>query len=158
MNSASLGFAHSLRLFIFVVFFNLGLSGLNLVKVVAEHLCLLLVILNILHHVFVFFILREDLGVLVVPCNFGKHFEIEVNLVLVQVFEESHVLDFSLLGLTADPSEVGDANVLAFDDENLFPKVLDQWIREEFVSQRNIIFSEHLGEKSPIYRMLQIRK
>ena len=118
MNSASLGFTHSLRLFIFVVFFNLGLGGLNLVKVVAEHLCLLLVILNIFHHVFVFFILREDLGVLVVPCNFGKHFEIEVNLVLVQVFQEPHVLDFTLLRLTADPSQVGDASVFAFNDEN----------------------------------------
>ena len=75
--------------------------------------------MNIFHHVFVFFIFREDLGVLNIPCNVGKHFEIEVDLVLVHVFEESRVLEFALLCLTADPSQVGDANVFAFDDENI---------------------------------------
>ena len=86
-----------------------------------EHLCLLLVVLEIFDHIFVFFILGKGLGVLIIPCSVGKHFEVEVNLVLVQVFKKSHVLDFShpMLCLTADPSEVSDASVFGFNDENL---------------------------------------
>ena len=97
MDFVSLRLADRVRLLLFLIFFILGLGGFDLVKIVTEHLCLLLVILNVFHHVFVFFVLREDLSVLIIPCNFGKHFEIEVNLVLVQVFQEPHVLDFTLL-------------------------------------------------------------
>ena len=97
-------------------------------NLLADFFGFLLVVLSVLYEVKVFFLLGKDYDILLVLGNVWEHLEVAIDLKLFHVLQ--HPLEFHLpvVFKTANPSQMRDKKVWAFNNEKLRPEMFYEWI------------------------------
>ena len=92
----------------------------------AANFChLLLIVLGILIHVCLLLLLWKNCSVFIVPCIVWDHLEVEFVLIFHHIAPNFLELELSVIWVAANASQVSDANLRAFRDEDFWPQVLD---------------------------------